>query len=70
MTAERITNPVDLLLLQENNGIPEGKIRFMDVSVCKDGSAYIDMGIDSPGKKLDHILLQVSRGCLRKVDNR
>ncbi len=68
MTAERLTNPMELLLLEVDNMVPEGIITHLEVKLCCDGSAFIDMGIDSPEEGVDHIILQVDRDCLRRVD--
>ena len=72
MTAEILTNPVELLLLEPNNMVPEGTITFIDVKLCTDGSAVIDMGIDAADvdEDTDHIVLQIDKKCIRRVDGK
>lgn len=70
MTAEILRNPMELLLLEPGNMVPEGVITHIDIKLCCDGSAYIDMGIDATDIKddTDHIILQIDKNCIRRVD--
>jgi len=68
MTAELLTNPVECLLLEADNMVPEGSVTYLDVKLCHDGSAVIDLGIDAVDDDVGHIILQVEEGCIsRKV---
>lgn len=69
VTAERLTNVVELILLEENNSVPEGTITYIDVKLCDDGSAYVGMGIDpADDDDVSHIVLQIDKQCVRRID--
>ena len=70
MTAEILMNPMELLLLEPDNMVPEGTITFIDIKLCTDGSAVIDMGIDAPGDDADRIIVQIDKQCIRRVDGK
>lgn len=67
MTARLLTNPVERLLLESGNALPEGEIKYIDITVCQDGSALVDIKI-LVNSNLDHVLLEVDKNCLRRVD--
>lgn len=69
MTAQLLTNPVDLLLLETEDMIPEGEIKHIDVTLNDDGSAFIDIRI-LVNADIDHIVLEVDKNCLRRVDGK